>query len=124
MATLLERMGGVSVVLDMVDRLHAKMNDNQELAPFMEGVDLDVLGRKQTDWLGRFLGEASEYDASALRNAHQRLVDQGLSDRHFDITLEYIAETLRELEVSASCVAEITAIVQETRDDVLCKPAP
>jgi hemoglobin len=120
MQTLLERMGGASAVIDTLESLHHKMMGDADLAPFMEDVDLEVLEAKQFDFLGRML-DASEYDAERLRVAHQRLVQAGLGDRHFDTTLGYLRDAMAEAGVPAECVDEVVAAFESTRPDVLCR---
>lgn len=120
MKTLLERMGGASAVIDAIDGLHDRMLDDEELAPFLEGVDVEVWAAKQFDFLGRML-EASEYDGDRLRAAHRRLVDAGLSDHHFDLTMAHLRLSLADAEVPEDCIDEVIAAFETTRADILCK---
>ncbi len=120
MSTLLERMGGASAVMDALDGLSRRMVADETLAPFFAGVDAQVWTEKLYDFLGRTL-EASEYDAVSLRRSHQRLVDAGLGDAHFDLTLEYLREALAEVGVTDDCVEEVIPLFESTRNDVLCK---
>lgn len=120
METLLERMGGASAVIDAIEGLHDRMLVDDTLTPFLEGVDADVWSAKQFDFLGRML-DASDYDAQRLRVSHQRLVDAGLSDEHFDRTMDYLREALVDAEVPADCRDEVLAAFESTRADILCK---
>jgi hemoglobin len=119
--TLLERMGGASAVLDALDGLYARMAEDDLLAPYLEGVDTQVLRDKQYDFLGRML-DASEYDGDRLRRAHQGLVDRGLGDAHFDALLAHLRPALVDAEVPDDCIDEVIASYESTRADVLCKP--
>jgi len=121
MKTLLERMGGASAVIDTLEGLHDRMLADDTLAPFLEGVDVEVWTSKQFDFLGRVL-DASEYDSAMLRRAHQRLVDQGLDDVHFDATLEHLRAALKDAEVPDDCIPEVTEVFESTRRDILCRP--
>lgn len=120
MSTLLERMGGASAVMDSLDGLNRRMVADETLAPFFEGIDGQVWVDKLYDFLGRTL-EASEYDAQRLRSSHRKLVDAGLSDVHFDLTMEYLREALIEAGVPDDCLDEVNALFESTRADVLCK---
>lgn len=120
MDTLLVRMGGASAVIDTLEHLYQKMLADTDLAPFLDGIDLEVLEAKQYDFLGRML-EASEYDGDRLRVVHQRLVDAGLDDRHFDATLNYLREAMAEADVPEECRDEVVAAFESTRADVLCR---
>lgn len=118
--TLLERIGGASAVLDALEIFYDRLFDDDLLAPFLEGVDPQVLLEKQYDFLGRML-EASEYDANRLRGAHQALVDRGLGDPHFDAYLAHLRVALAGAEVPEDCIDEVIAAFEATRDDVLCR---
>lgn len=120
MKTLLERMGGASAVIETIEGLHDRMLADDTLAPFLEGVDAEVWTSKQFDFLGRMLG-ASEYDGETLRRSHQRLVDKGLDDPHFDATLEHLQAALRGAEVPEDCIPEVTEAFESTRRDILCR---
>lgn len=120
METLLERMGGASAVIDSIEGLHDRMLADERLTPFLEGVDADVWSAKQYDFLGRML-EASEYDAERLRASHQRLVDDGLGDEHFDLTMGYLREAMVDAEVPEDCLDEVIAAFESTRVDILCR---
>jgi hemoglobin len=57
-----------------------------------------------------------------MRAAHQHMVDyKGLSDMHFDATLENLVKALQDLNVPEDIIQEAGAIVESTRDDVLCR---
>lgn len=120
MSTLLERMGGASAVMDVLDGLSRRMIDDETLAPFFDGVDAQVWTDKLYDFLGRTL-EATEYDAQRLRTSHQRLVNAGLGDAQFDLTMEYLRDSLAEVDVPEDCVDEVLDLFESTRKDVLCK---
>lgn len=117
--TLLERMGGASTVIDTIEGLHARMAEDNDLSRFIEGVDPEVWTGKLFDFLGRMLG-ASEYDGGRLRRAHQRLVDGGLDDSHFDATLDYLRAAMVQAGVPDSCLDEVITAFESTRSDVLC----
>ncbi|MCZ7631376.1 MAG: hypothetical protein M5U19_21025 [Microthrixaceae bacterium] len=88
--------------------------------PSWKGVDTEVWSAKQYDFLGRML-EASEYDGQRLRVSHQRLVDAGLADVHFDRTMEYLRESLVDAQVPGEYLDEVLAAFESTRADILCK---
>ncbi len=119
--TLLERMGGASAVLDTLEIFYGRMFADDLIAPYLERADPQVLLEKQYDFLGRML-EASEYDAERLRAAHKELVEEGLSDVHFDALLVHLrAALVASDEVPDDCIDEVVAAFEATRADVLCK---
>lgn len=54
-----------------------------------------------------------------MRQGHAHLVKQGLNDSHFDAVMENLAATLQELNVPQNLIAEMAAIAESTRNDVL-----
>lgn len=118
--TLLERVGGASAVIDTLKILYDRLFADELIAPFLAGVDAQVLLDKQYDFLGRML-EASEYDPERLRAVHQQLVDDGLGDVHFDGFLAHMRVALVEAEVPDDCVEEVIDAFETTRDDILCR---
>jgi truncated hemoglobin YjbI len=54
-----------------------------------------------------------------MRRGHAHLVAQGLNDSHFDAVVELLAETLAELGANPADIAEVGALADSVRDDVL-----
>jgi hemoglobin len=54
-----------------------------------------------------------------MRAGHAHLVKQGLNDSHVDAVIENLAATLKELGVSDAEIAEVGALANSVRNDVL-----
>lgn len=55
-----------------------------------------------------------------MREAHRHLVEKmGLSDVHFDATVENLVQALRDFNVSENLIAELGTALETTRNDVL-----
>jgi hemoglobin len=67
-------------------------------------------------------GGPNTYTGKDLRTAHKPLVDRGLNDTHFNIVIEHLKTTLKELEVPDDLIEQVLAIAETTRNDVLCLP--
>ena len=87
---------------------------------FLLGIDLKVLAGKQNDFLGRVLG-ASEYDAAQMYKSHKGLVERGLTDEHFDLTVKYFRQASEKAGVPENCITELVQVIENTRGDVLCR---
>ena len=59
------------------------------------------------------------YTGKDMREGHKRLVAMGLNDEHVTAVIEHLAATLRELGVSEAEVAEVGAVANSVRDDIL-----
>lgn len=64
-------------------------------------------------------GGPHNYTGMDMRRGHARLVEMGLTDRHFDAVLEHLGNTLRELGVAEPLVKQVNDIAESTRTDVL-----
>ena len=69
-------------------------------------------------------GGLANYPGRAMRLAHERLVNEmGLADAHFDAVLDDLGQALRGLGVDEGIIAEVTAVAETTREDVLGRSA-
>lgn len=50
---------------------------------------------------------------------HRHLIAKGLNDTHVDVIIELLGATLKELGVQDADIAEVAAIANSVRDDVL-----
>ncbi len=54
-----------------------------------------------------------------MREGHAHLLQRGLNDTHVDIVIEHLGATLTELGANAEDIAQVAAIANSVRDDVL-----
>ena len=120
MASLFERIGGDAAVDAAVDRFYEIVLADDRIKHFFVGADLARLNQHQRLFLKYAFGGLPNFPGRAMRAAHERLVrDMGLSDVHFDAVLEDLARALRDLGVSEEMIAEVAAVAETTRNDVL-----
>lgn len=105
-----------------VDVFYTKVLADQRVQSFFEGINMDRQRRMQVHFLTFALGGPYKYNGRAMRLAHRRLVErQGLNDSHFDVILELLSGTLRELAVDERHIEQVVAKCESIRDDVLCR---
>lgn len=119
MTTLYERIGGAAAVKAAVDIFYGKVLADGRIAHFFDGVDMASQNAKQRAFLIMAFGGPNTYSGADMRRGHAHLVARGLDDGHFDAVVENLAETLAELGVGASEIAEVAAVAESVRDDVL-----
>lgn len=119
MAPLFERLGGESAVNVAVDIFYRKVLADERVTRFFEDVDMDRQAAKQKAFLTMAFGGPNHYTGADLRRGHAHLVTRGLNDQHFNIIVEHLSTTLRELGVTPSDIAEVGAICETTRADIL-----
>ncbi len=118
-ASLFERLGGSPAVDAAVGIFYRKVIADPRINSFFVGVDMDKQAAKQKAFLTMAFGGPHNYTGLDMRRGHAHLVQKGLTDRHFDAVLENLGTTLQELNVPEDMIAEVIAIAESTRNDVL-----
>jgi hemoglobin len=120
--TLYEQLGGQGAVDAAVDIFYRKVLLDERVKDFFDGVDMDKQIAKQKAFLTVAFGGPNNYSGRDMREAHRRLVEEkGLNDTHFDVIVELLGGTLKELGVTDELIGQVAAIAETTRNDVLNK---
>ncbi len=117
--SLFEQIGGEAAVNAAVDIFYRKVLADYRINRFFDNVDMEQQAAKQKAFLTMAFGGPNNYTGTDMRNAHARLVKMGLDDSHFDAVMEHLGGTLKELNVSDNLIAQVAAIAESTRNDVL-----
>lgn len=117
--SLYEQLGGAAAVDAAVDIFYRKVLKDDRINRFFTGVDMGRQAAKQKAFLTLAFGGPNNYTGLDMRNGHARLVAQGLNDSHFDAVVENLGATLKELNVPDNLIAQVAAIAETTRNDVL-----
>ncbi|MDI1231504.1 MAG: group 1 truncated hemoglobin [Methylobacter sp.] len=119
--SLFEKIGGEAAVDAAVDIFYRKVLSDDRISAFFEGVDMDKQAAKQKSFLTMAFGGPHNYTGLDMRLGHAHLVERGLNDSHVDAVIEDLGATLRELNVGEDLIAQVAAIAESTRNDVLCR---
>ena len=119
--SLFNRLGGSDAVNAAVDIFYDKVISDDHINGFFEGVDMSKQMRKMKSFLSYAFGADTPFQGESMRVAHERLVQQGLNDSHFDAVKNHIDTTLKELNVAQPLINEVLDITESTRNDVLNK---
>jgi Truncated hemoglobins len=119
MSTLFETLGGSAAIDAAVDIFYRKMLADDRVAHFFDDTDMDRQIAKQKAFLTMAFGGPNNYTGKDLREGHRHLVARGLNDTHVDVVIEHLGATLRELGVGEDQIAQVAAIANSVRDDVL-----
>jgi hemoglobin len=117
--TLYEKIGGVAAVDAAVDIFYRKVLTDDRISHFFEDVDMDRQAGKQKAFLTMAFGGPHSYTGLDMRRGHAHLVARGMNDMHFDAVVEDLGATLKELGVGDDLIAQVAAIAQSARQDVL-----
>jgi len=119
MTSLYDRIGGEAAVNVAVDIFYRKMLSDDRVAGFFDDTDMDRQIAKQKAFLTMAFGGPNRYTGRDMREGHKHLVAKGLNSTHVDIVVEHLGNTLKELGVPESDIAEVAAIAESARNDVL-----
>lgn len=119
MTSLYEQLGGAPAIDAAVDIFYRKVLADDLLAPYFDDVDMERQAAKQKAFLTMVTGGPANYSGKDMRRAHAHLVAEGIGDAHFDAVVGHLAATLRELGVSDEKIAQVGALAESVRADVL-----
>lgn len=119
--SLFDQLGGAAAVDAAVDIFYRKVLSDDRVARFFDGVDMDRQRGKQKAFLTMAFGGPHNYTGKDMRTGHAQLVTQGLNDTHVDAIIELLGGTLKELGVADGLIAQVAAIAESTRADVLSR---
>ncbi|RIZ69402.1 MAG: group 1 truncated hemoglobin [Methylococcales bacterium] len=117
--TLYEQIGGEAAVNAAVDIFYRKVLTDHRINRFFDGVNMAQQAAKQKAFLTMAFGGPHNYTGEDMRKGHAHLVKLGLDDSHFDAVIENLGATLVELNVPQALIAQVAAIGESTRNDVL-----
>ncbi len=117
--TLYEQLGGEAAVNAAVDIFYRKVPSDYRINRFFDDVNMAQQAAKQKAFLTMAFGGPHNYTGEDMRKGHAHLVKLGLDDSHFDAVMENLGATLAELNVPQELIAQVAAIGESTRNDVL-----
>ncbi|MGO8754604.1 MAG: group I truncated hemoglobin [Gallionellaceae bacterium] len=117
--SLYDEIGGEAAVNAAVDIFYRKVLKDDRIKRFFDDVDMAKQAAKQKAFLTMAFGGPNKYTGEDMRKGHAHLVARGLNDSHFDAVVEDLGATLKELNVPANLIAQVAAIAESTRNDVL-----
>ena len=97
--TLYQRLGGYDVVAAILDDFGPRVFDDPELSLFLTDIDEEMgkRGRELAlDLLCELTGGPCFYTGGDVKMTHKRI---GLTDDHWQLVLEYMGETLDEMNI-------------------------
>lgn len=119
MSTLFKKLGGREAVNAAVDNFYPKVLADDRVKDFFENTDMTRQAGKQKAFLTFAFGGPNNYTGLNMREGHAHLLERGLNDSHVDAIIEILAGTLKEMGVADDLIAEVGAVAESVRDDIL-----
>lgn len=117
--TLYDQLGGAPAVEAAVDIFYRKVLSDDRVSFFFDDVDMERQIAKQKGFLTMAFGGPTAVTSFDMRRAHAPLLKKGLNDTHFNVIAELLGATLNDLKVDPALIAQVLAIAESTRADVL-----
>lgn len=120
-ASLFDQLGGAAAVDAAVEVFYRKVLADYRINRFFDNTDMERQAAKQKAFLTMAFGGPNDYSGKDMRNGHARFVKMGLGDSHFNAVMEHLSATLVDLSVPPALIAQVIALAETTRTDVLNK---
>ncbi len=114
--SIFDKIGGFSTVGKIVHSFYEKVLDEDDLAPFFQGIDMERLVRHQTDFLCFVMGGPVSYTGRALKESHAKL-KIGVAD--FELISDLLEETFEEADLEDKDIASLLKVISSNEDDIV-----
>ena len=104
--SLYERAGATSVLDAAVELMYGKVQADETLAPFFEGMDMTRMQGHTVEYIVKIFGGPDDYFNDALKPLFAELVARGFTGKHYNVLTDYFAAALTNLEVDPSVIDE------------------
>lgn len=121
--SLYDDLGGARALGPVVDKFYGKVLADDRVNGFFDKTDMKRQAMKQKAFLSFAFGGPNKYTGKKMKDGHAHLVARGLNDSHVDAIIELLAATLTEFDVPQNKIAEVAAVAESVRDDVLGRDA-
>lgn len=119
--SIFAKLGGIDTLHDFVDRFYEKVLEDDIINHFFIDANMDIQRGKMKAFLMMALGGPVKFTGKDMRQAHARLVANGLTDIHFDHIAKHLNDSLIEFGVDDDTRSTILDIAEGCRKDVLNK---
>jgi hemoglobin len=117
--TLYERLGGHEGIRAVVDDFYDRLVADEEIGPFFEGSDMELLRRTQTDFLCEAAGGPETYDAAPIEEAHRHVP---FTPEHIQRAVELLEESLDAFDVPEEDAEKVVGAVAAYESELLAAP--
>jgi hemoglobin len=118
--SLYDKLGGSAGIHAIVEALYSRLLKDPEIAPLIQGEDLEAQKRRQRLSLCQLFGGPPLAEPPALTGAS---LEKSLSGANYDRFLTHLGETLVGLNIQIHLAAEIETMLMSLRTSAKKKAA-
>jgi hemoglobin len=119
--SLFQSLGGATAIAAAVEIFYERVLADPALAPAFDGIPFDRLKHHQRAFLTRALGGPAYYAGRDMRAAHEGIA---ITDEQFDRVAQHLTDTLTDLGVDVTIVAQVIAGIAPLRTVIVTMPDP
>ena len=113
---LLERIGGVNAVAEIVREMYDLVLQDAELSPFFANVDMERLQRMQFEFIASALGGPVSYSGAELQAIH---ANRGIAPHHFATFVGHLATAMERRGVDQGDIDNMLGQMAMYRDRIV-----
>ncbi len=118
-ATLYDRLGEREGIRAVVDDFYDRLAADDDLGPFFETADMELLRKTQTDFLCEAAGGPETYDATPVREAH---LDVPFTPEDIQRAVTLLYESLDAFDVPDEDADTVVQAVAAYEEELLATP--
>jgi len=116
---LIDQLGGPKRLRLTIENFYDKIISDPMLSSFFADYDVSHIRGQQRMFFAMVLGGNESYHGRDLKKAHASLVEDGVSDPHFNRMKALFRQTMVEMSVDAETIEKIIDIFESHRNEVL-----
>jgi len=117
--TLYQRLGEAEGISAVVEEFYERLLEDEELGPFFDDADVDLLRRTQTEFLCDAAGGPQSYDGTPVRAAHLQIP---FTPAHIQRALELLEDSLDAFGVPDSDAELVVQAIAAYEAELLASP--
>ncbi|GBE66157.1 group 1 truncated hemoglobin GlbN [Mycobacterium sp. MFM001] len=113
--SIYDKIGGHEALEMVVEDFYMRVLDDDELAGFFAGTNMNRLKGRQAEFLAAALGGPEAYTGAPMKQVHQ---GRGITMHHFNLVAGHLTDSLSAAGVPPETVNEILGVLAPLAGDI------
>ncbi len=113
--SIYHRIGGYRALEVVVEDFYCRVLDDDHLAGFFAGTNMNRLKGKQVEFFAAALGGPEPYTGASMKQVHQ---GRGITVHHFNLVAGHLTDSLCAAGVPETTIAEILGAIAPLAADI------